>query len=109
MKELLLRCRGVGEVHGDCTSTVYYELTRPCTVRELCEYIVSNDREWGYIGIKVPGTIFGEPRIEYSGGKFVDKDGNEIKFNFPKDIADKTVKKVHASGGWSRMDYLLEI
>lgn len=108
-KERLLKCTGMGPVGGDCCGEVYYQLTRPCTVKELSDYIVFHDREWGYIGIKKKGTVFGDPCIEYCYGHYVDKDRKPIKFNFPEEIANKQVKKVYASGGWSRMDFLLEV
>lgn len=108
--EKLLKCTGYGPVWGDCTSDVYYELTRECTVKELCDYIILDKGEWGYINIAKPGTIYdGEPRIEFKGGSYVDKDGNQIEFNMPSHYADKVVKKVKAHGGWSFMSYTLFI
>ena len=116
-REKLLKYTGMGPVGGDCCGEVYYQLTRPCTVKELCDYIVANDREWGYIGLErkrgpdgyFHGSLFGEPNIEYFHGKYVDSRRNPIEFNFPEEIANKTVKAVRASGGWSRMDYILEV
>ena len=102
-----LRYKGTGKSYSDCTSDQIYEVIGNPTVRELCDYIVkTKTEEWGYIGIYDNKSVFGNPSIEYSDGSYVDKNGNPIEFNIQDDIANKIVKDVKASGGWSRMDYL---
>ena len=116
MKELL-KYRGMGPVGGDETGEIYFDLVEKCTVKELCDYIVANDRDWGYIGLErkrgpdgyFHGSLFGEPNIAYFHGKYVDGGRNPIEFNFSEEIANKTVKSVRAHGGWSRLDYLLTV
>lgn len=97
-------------IHGDETSDSYFEPLKPITVQELCDYIISQKGDWGYIGIKKPGTIFGEPNVEYFHGQYVDNNRNPIgNFKFPPHIANATIKKLCWSGGWSRADYLITI
>ena len=98
-----------GPIRGDCCSHNVYEAIKPVTVQELCDYIISNDREWGYIGITSPGAIFGEPNVEYSHGQYVDSKRNPIDFKFPPRIANSIVKKIDWDGGWSRADWVLTI
>lgn len=110
MKELL-KFRSMGPVGSDETSEIYFDIVEKCTVKELCDYIIANDKDWGYIGLDSHshGSLFGEPNIEYMDGHYVDKDRNPIEFNFPEEIANKTVESIRAHGGWSRLDYLLTV
>ena len=98
-----------GPVRGDECSHTIYEAIKPVTVQELCDYIISNKNEWGYIGISYPGTVFGNPNVEYSDGQYVDRENNPIEFKFPPDIASKIVKRIDWTGGWSRADWLFTI
>lgn len=105
-----LRTVYMGEVGGDCTSHDIYESIEPMTVQELCDEIIKNTGEWGYIGIKKPGTIFGDPKVEYFHGKYVDEHRNPIgDFKFPPHIASAYIKKIDWSGGWSRADWVITI
>ena len=103
-----LKRKGIGEIHGDCTSSVYFELKGDPTVKQLCDDILTNVNEWGYIGIaEKTGGLFGDPHIQYFNGKYVDANRHLIDFNLPEEIANSKVRDVEANGGWSRMDYLL--
>lgn len=87
---------------GDCTASYDVTLDMSYTVREfidmiLCEY----SGEWGYIGIKAAGAVFGSPRCEY-------KQGNLIS-EMDESVLDKEIESVTSSGGWSRMDYYLTL
>lgn len=99
-------------VYGDCTYSAVYEAIKPVTVQELCDYILSNDREWGCIGIAYPGMTFGDPgdpNIEYFHGEYVDKKRNPIEFKFPLNIANAIVKRIDWHGGWSNADWILTL
>lgn len=98
-----------GPIHGDECSENIYEATEPVTVQELCNYILSNDREWGYIGIACPGTIFGNPNVQYYHGKYVDDNRNQIDFAFLLYIANAIVKLINWNGGWSSANWILTI
>ena len=60
--------------------------------------------EWGYIGQYETRTVFGYPCVEYSGNQIKECAWRE---GFGEDYYQRKVKKVKASGGWSRMDYLI--
>ena len=52
-----LKWQSCGPMRGDCTCEWRCSLIGNPTVKELCDDIISNDREWGYIGIAKEGTI----------------------------------------------------
>jgi len=94
-------------VSGDCTCGYNVKLDREYTVKDFIDTVLSERAgEWGYIGIydqsDFVGRHFGNPNAEYRYGKLV-------SYNFPEDILSKEIKSVSASGGWSRMDYVLHI
>ena len=77
------------------------EFRRECTVKEFIESVL-HQNEWGYIGIystEPDGVFFGKPCCEYS--------GNHLKSHLPDEYLDRKIKKAKASGGYSRMDYIL--
>ena len=96
-----------GPIGGDCTSIEKYEAIKPVTVQEVCDYVISNKGEWGYIGIGCPGAIFGNPNVKYFHGEYVDGNRNPIKFRFPPNIANAKVKRIDWHGGWTRADWIL--
>ena len=96
-----LELRQIGRAGSDCTAPYEVIIHGKCTVREFVECVLTHHKEWGYIGIS-DGSIFGNPRIEYARGTITTE-------NTLKDIKDYIVVKALASGGWSRMDYLLTI
>ena len=109
-----LKFKGMGKEYSDCTAEHFYEVVGNPTVRELCDDIITNKGEWGYIGIHnkdagFMGGLFGDPCIEYYHGIYVDENRKEIQFNIPDECANKKVVRVRASGGWSCMNYLLEV
>lgn len=95
-------------LYSSSDATCGYELyfIKPCTLKQFIEDVISNKKEWGYIGIQLKdkATIFGDPYIEYRWGKLLSK--------FPGELLDKQIDikaKHKASGGWSRMDYLVRL
>lgn len=102
----------VGGPYGDATSKYSVWLDREYTIGEFIAAILKNlPKEWGYIGIDgvevINGhhyrTTFGVPKCEYRCGKLVSSEFTE------EDLKRKIRKVVRASGGWTRMDYLLEV
>lgn len=82
-----------GMTGGDCTAPYNVSFSPGCTLRELISDILERG-EWGYIDIEAPCFY----RCEYKGRNVIDSP-------FPEEILDKEVKRVVASGGYSRMDY----
>lgn len=98
------------ESGGPLGGTAPYNIVlhEKCTVREFVEYVLNNkSNEWGYIGINNPekNPFFGYPNIQYSCGRI--KAGYIIE-DFGE-FLDKPIINVTASGGWSRMDYILYV
>lgn len=89
-----------GGPYGDCTCDYDIKLDKEYTVAEFVKTVLENKPdEWGYIGIWRSKTIFGDPTCRYDYGK--------LRSTLPDDILDKKIRSVDASGGWTRMDYLL--
>lgn len=85
---------------GDCTAPYAVDLGGEYTVREFIRDVLLDKREWGYIGIDIGhNSIFGDPCCEYSHGG--------LKTSLPAEFLTMKVVSAKASGGWSRMDYLL--
>lgn len=93
----------IGAVGGDCTAPYKVEIDSDMTLKDFVQCVLAQyPKEWGYIGIKSGNSIFGEPKIEYSKGIIKTE-------NFDAEIKRKKVVSAYASGGWSRMDYLLTL
>ena len=88
---------------GDATSTYSVRINKSSmTVEDFITTVIEeNPKEWGYIGIKNEDETFGNPRMKYRWGKYDSSSMEGVK--------NAIVKSAKASGGWSRMDYLLEI
>lgn len=112
-KEKLLTLTHLGEIGGDCTGPMYFKLARECTVRELCDYIITNKEEWGYIRIQTqhPGFDISEMKseIEYFHGEYTNYHRQRILFDLVDEVANAIVTKVDAHGGWSNVDYILTV
>jgi len=100
--EIMIILEQISETFGDCTALYSVEMTKPYTVKEFIKQVLRK-KEWGYVGIenKYGESIFGDPRCEYKGSKLITE--------MPKEVLDKPVLRASASGGWTRMDYTLEI
>lgn len=91
-------------VFGDCTANYDVKISsdKPINVRQFIDYILKNyPKEWGYIGIFDEVSAFGTPKCEYRYGKLT-KDIDES-------VKGLIIKSINASGGYSRMDYVLHI
>ena len=86
-------------------------LDKPCTVKEFIDMALKEkDNEWGQFHIVKPHILASYPlpsniaaTAEYSSGKL--KTENTI----PEKYLSKTISKITASGGWSRMDYYIKV
>lgn len=87
------------QTHGmgsDCTAPYDVELDKPYTVAEFInEVLATRKNEWGTIEVK------GAFSLKYRYGK--------TEQEIPEQYANLPVKKAHASGGWSAMDYYLKV
>ena len=80
---------------GDETAGYDVILDKDYTVQTLIDEILLNKNEWGKI------SIDGYDSCEYKKGELLSQLGNNT--------LTKSVDKVTASGGWSRMDYFVTI
>lgn len=80
---------------GDCT-TAYNVYDYPTTVGEFIDEILKNyKKEWGEINVN------GFGRCEYKHGKLLSE--------LPAEVLQKRITKVRAAGGWSNMDYRIDV
>lgn len=89
-----------GSCRGDATAPYKVILDKEYAVSEFMKTVCERVYEWGYIGIKSENSFFGDPFCEYGYGKL---------FGTLPGFMDKKVKSAKADGGWSRMDYILEV
>lgn len=94
----LFDLRASGPTAGDCTTPYDVVFRNECTVREFIDEVLKQG-EWGYVRI---GSHFDSPQIEYS-------HNNIVSGVFCLDILNARINKATASGGWTRMDYMLDI
>ena len=88
---------------GDATAMYSVEMTKPYTVGEFIEEVLTRD-EWGSIGIFDEDQAWfqsGNPSCEYK--------RDELLSELPKDVQNEVVLKAEAHGGWSNMDYKLHL
>lgn len=85
---------------GDATAGYAVIISENTTVEMLLQHILKRN-EWGYVGVKCEGHVFGSPQIEY-------KNDQIIVGQFKQDLLNQKITSVSARGGWSRMDYLIE-
>lgn len=91
------------QVRGDCTASYDVTIIGNGTVGEFIDAVLEKcSKEWGYIGICSTECSFGKPAMEYKHGKAINRE--EMS-----DFESKQVKSVVADGGWSRMDYVIQL
>lgn len=88
-----------GKTSGDETTPYTVSLNQDCSVGEFIDCVLKRG-EWGYIRIMSLGHIFGSPECEY-------RNATIVYTEFTKEDLSQMVAMALASGGWSRMDYLL--
>ena len=88
---------------SDCTAPYRVELTCRYSVGAFINEVLKDKREWGYIGIDRGrgSSIYGHPECQYRYG--------ELLYTLPDEFLGLKILKARASGGWSRMDYLLTV
>lgn len=90
---------------SDATAMYDVLLNREYTVKEfIIEALETRPKEWGFIRIKSKDDKWSEtPEIEYRYGKAIK--GTDLSV-FP---FDSKIKSIFAHGGWSNMDYFVEL
>lgn len=90
--------------YGDSSAGYEVELDQEYTVGSFIEEVLANHAdEWGYIGINNgKNEIFRDLKCEYRHGEITSK-------NLPEEILGISVDQVSAYGGWTKMDYLLNV
>ena len=87
-----------GGPYGDDTSTYDVKVNKDgATVTDIINYALSKKEDWGYVCID---SFFSDKRLEYRYGII-------ISDNISSEDKNKVVKTITASGGWSRMDYII--
>ena len=88
--------------NGDATSNYEVSIKGTLTLNDLVERVLSYEKEWGYIRI---GKNWNAPKyIEYRYGKIVKDNRGEYSYS-----GDEAIVRMRASGGWTAMDYYVEV
>lgn len=88
----------VTQTFGDCTAGYRVDLDKEYTVSEFInEVLKEKPNEWGYFEIKRFML-----KAEYRHGEIIESD-------FDENILSAKILSVAATGGWSRMDYIIII
>ena len=95
-----------GPTGGDETAPYGVMLKRKCTLKEFIEAVIEKyPDEWGHFDIRTDNwkkAKFGQlSSVSYSHGTL------DRNLKIPKVFEETYVKEVNASGGWSRMDYII--
>ena len=94
----MFKLTAAGPVGSDCTGPYNVSLNDTYSVGDFINDIL-RQQEWGYIGIYDSKSVFGDPYCEYRGDRLLS--------NMPAEYLKRKIKRAKASGGWSRMDYLI--
>lgn len=97
--ELKLKFKQLRDAGGDACAPYEVLLNRECTLRELVDCIINDEREWGGVAI---GGWLDKQKIEYRNGKI-------IKNEFTEDELNSIVATVCAYGGWTNTDYWVSL
>ena len=91
--------------NGDATAEYDVSFNGSFTVAEFTKDYLNNQNEWGYVSINGPfwGTD-AKILFEFNRGNWYKVNGDLFA-----SVWNKPVTKIHASGGWSRMDYELYV
>ena len=93
-KEIILKYKG--GPYGDECSDYEFNTSTIMTFKDFVETIAADKKEWVYIKT----SYFGDPLAEYSHG--------EITYYTDK-LGSFVTPQGSASGGWSRMDYIINL
>lgn len=93
--ELKISFKQLRPAGGDCCAPYKVLLNRECTLRELVDCILKNEREWGSVRI-------GDRKAEYRYGRILSNEFSESEL-------ESTIATVRAGGGWSFMDYVVRL
>ena len=95
----MFRLVKTGGPFGDSTYNYNVVTDKLYTVKEFINEILMNKKEWGYV--RIGKNFAGKKVCEYRHGSIV----------FLDESVDmgKTIKSGWANGGWSAMDYFLEV
>lgn len=89
---------------GDSTAGYKVILDKEYTLREFIDAVLTNKDEWGYIRVvKRDCAWYNYPRFSYYYGEIPGEP------NLPEEVYGYKVKSVTASGGWTRMDYVVTL
>lgn len=101
---------------SDCTSRYKVDFDGEPTLKEFIEYIlndysINSRNNWGFIEVATKDRSFvGKPIIAYNRGKWQYEEpwcDPAFSDEFLRANKDKRIEIINASGGWSRMDYIL--
>lgn len=87
-----------------CTAGYKVNLDKEYTLQEFIDAVLTNKGEWGYIKVaKRDCACYNYPAFSYRYGEIYGEP------NLPEEVYGYKVKSVTASGGLSRIDYIVTL
>ena len=97
--ELTLKFKQLREAGGDACAPYEVLLSKECTLRELVDCILKDEREWGFVRI---GSWFDGNALEYRYGKILSSEFTDAEWQ-------SIIATVRSNGGWSCMNYVVKL
>lgn len=94
----MFKLRRASGPFGDATSCYVVDFDRDYTVREFLKELLQRGRDWGSIDLRLAKELH---TCDYCYGKAYGP--------VPTEWLDKRIKSAAAHGGWSNMDYIVEL
>ena len=100
-----------GGPYSDCTSTYDIELDREYTISEFIQTVLTElPTEWGRITLYCESPELKYPHYAYVGYPYCEYEfGNVVCNSSLSNYSDVKVENVSAFGGWSNMNYSINI
>lgn len=94
----------IGPTSSDCTARYLVTLYGDYTLQEFINEVLSNKGEWGTISIAKRGCLwYNYPSFSYRYGEI------RSRPTLPEEVYSYKIKDVRANGGWSNMDYTIQL
>lgn len=90
--------RQKGPEGSDCTAPYTVTLHGMVTLRSFVDAVLGRRTDWGHI------SIYDGKKERHAG-----YDHGKMESRLPDALLDREVRHASASGGWTRMDYVVEL
>lgn len=105
-----MKLEKITDEHEDCSTGYNVVLHKEYTVKSFIDEMMDDNRHESNPAMKTWGVIYISENGNYLDSIFeTDYDENDLKSDIPENFLARKVLDVKASGGWTRMDYIIKI